>query len=368
MKKFDYLVIGAGISGCVIAERLASVGKKVLIIDKRNHIGGNCYDFYDDAGVLIHKYGPHLFRAKSEEVIEYFSEFTEWILHNYKVKARIKNKLYSFPINRRTFEQFFNKEFSSENELKSFIESLRDKSISEPKNAEEQIVQKVGKEIYDAFFKGYTEKQWGIEAKDLDAFVTARVPIRFDYNDNYIMEEFQAMPKDGYTKMFEKMLMNENIEIKLNLEYSDDLKDATEKIIWTGTIDSFYNYKFGKLPYRSLEFVFVSFYNKEFVQEEMAINYPEKQIPYTRIVEIKYATHQKTPNTTISIEFPKSEGEPYYPMPTKEAKELYEKYYEESKKEKNIFFVGRLGKYKYLNMDQCVEEALELFDRLKNDN
>jgi len=364
---YDYLIVGAGFSGIVLAERLSSLGKKVLIIDKRDHIGGNCYDFYDDAGVLVHKYGPHYFRAKARYVIDYLSNFTQWAPHNYKVKVRIKDKLYSFPINKNTFEEFFGKKFNSEKGVEEFVESIRDKSIKDPKNAEEQVLSKVGKDIYENFFKGYTEKQWGVEVRDLDASVTARIPIRYNEDDNYIVEGFQAMPKEGYTKMFKKMISNGNIEIKLKTPFSENFKKITKKIIWTGPIDQYYHYKFGKLPYRSLKFIFTSFYGVDKIQEEGQINYPSKDVPYTRTVEIKQVTHQETPNTTISIEIPTNKGEPYYPMPTKEAKEIYKKYFEESKKEKDIYFVGRLARYKYINMDQCVEEALKLFDEIKNE-
>lgn len=366
--KYDYLIVGCGPTGIVLAEKLASIGKKVLIIDKRNHIGGNCYDFYNEAGVLVHKYGPHYFRAKSEEVIKYLSEFTEWIPTRYKVKTMIKNKLYPLPINKITIEEFFGKKFNSEEKVKEFIDEIRDKTIINPKNAEEQILSLMGKEIYETFFKEYTEKQWGIKAANLDPSVTARIPIRFDENDDYILEKFQAMPKEGYTKMFEKMLNKDNIEIKLNTHYDKKLNNIARKIIWTGPIDEYYDFKFGKLLYRSLNFIFVDFYNKEFIQPEGQINYPSKEFPYTRIVEIKHVTHQKCPNTTISIEIPTSKGEPYYPILTSKSKETYHKYSEESKKEKDVYFVGRLGKYKYLNIDQCIEEALELFEKLKGIN
>lgn len=365
-KDYDYLIVGAGFSGIVLAERLSSIGKKIMIIDKRDHFGGNCYDYYNDAGVLVHKYGPHYFRAKSQFVVDYLSNFTEWIPHKYKVKIRIKDKLYSFPINKKTFEEFFGKKLDSEEEVEEFVESIRDKSITNPKNAEEQVLSKVGKDLYENFFKGYTEKQWGVEVKDLDASVTARIPIRYNEDDNYIVEGFQAMPKEGYTKMFEKMLSSENIKVDLNKSYSEDLRNVARKIIWTGPIDAYYNHKFGKLPYRSLKFIFTSFYGKDKIQEEGQINYPSKDVPYTRTVEIKQVTHQETPNTTISIEIPQKDGEPYYPLPTKEAKELYSKYLEESKKEEDVYFIGRLARYKYINMDQCVEEALGLFEEIKN--
>lgn len=365
MKNYDYLIVGAGLSGIVLSERLSSIGKKILLIDKRDHIGGNCYDYYNDLGILIHKYGPHYFRAKSDKVVNYLSDFTDWIPQKYKVKIKIKDKLYSFPINKKTIEQFFDKKFQSENEVKNFIDSIRDKKISNPKNSEEQVISKVGNEIYENFFKGYTEKQWGISAKKLDASVTARIPVRYGENDDYIIEGFQAMPKEGYTKMFEKMINNQNIDLMLNQPYSKKLRSLADKIIWTGPIDTFYNFKFGKLPYRSLNFLFVDFQNKEFVQEVGQINYPSKEIPYTRIVEIKHVTKQKSPHTTISIETPTKNGEPYYPLPTAEAKNLYQKYQKEAEKEKNVYFIGRLGKYKYLNMDQCVEEALDLFESIK---
>jgi UDP-galactopyranose mutase len=365
-KEYDYLIVGAGISGCIIAERLASIGKRILLIDKREHIGGNCYDFYDHAGVLIHKYGPHYFRANSQEVVDYLSKFTEWIPHRYKVKVRIKDQLFSFPINKKTFEQFFGKNFSTEEELFYFVSSLKEKSINPPKNAEEQIIFMLGREMYESFFKDYTEKQWGIPPKKLDATVTARIPIRFNENEDYVSESFQAMPRKGYTSMFKEMLSNSNIDIQLNKNYSEELERNAEKIIWTGRIDEYFNFKFGKLNYRSLKFIFSSFYGKEFVQEEGQINYPSREVPYTRIVEIKHVTHQKCPNTTISIEIPCSEGEPYYPIPTKEGKDLYERYLSEAKKTKKVYFLGRLARYKYLNMDQCVEEALRLFKEIKD--
>lgn len=364
MVDYDFLIVGAGISGIVLAERLASIGKKILIIDERDHIGGNCYDFYDSAGVLVHKYGPHYFRTNSKHIFDYLSKFTSWIYHNYKVKVRINDSLYSFPINRNTFEQFFNKKFTSEEEFESFLESLKDNSITSPLNAEEQVLKNVGKEIYNSFFKEYTEKQWGIKADKLDSNVTARIPVRYDYNDNYFDDDFQAIPKLGYTKMFKEMLKSKNITLKLNTSYKSKHFNLAEKIIWTGRIDSFFNFKYGKLPYRSLNFVFVSFFGKEFIQEEGQINYPSKEVPYTRIVEIKHVTRQKIKNTTICLEIPMKKGSPYYPIPMKENFDLYQKYLKESLKFKNIYFIGRLANYKYLNMDQCVENSLNLFKQI----
>jgi UDP-galactopyranose mutase len=225
----------------------------------------------------------------------------------------------------------------------------------------------LGKKLYASFFKGYTEKQWGVPVKELEASVTARIPIRYNDNDDYIVEPFQAMPKRGYTSMFQKMLANKNIDLSLNTPFSKKLSKNSKKIIWTGKIDEYYDYKFGHLQYRSLNFIFASFYGREFVQEVGQVNYPEKEVPYTRIVEIKHVTQQKCPNTTISIEIPCDGQDPYYPISTTKTRIIYEKYLKEAENEKNVFFIGRLGKYKYLNMDQCVEGALKLFEEIKNE-
>lgn len=364
--KYDYLIVGAGFSGCVLAERLSSIGKKILLIDKRDHIGGNCYDYIDDAGVLIHKYGPHYFRTNSKEIYNYLSNFTNFIKHKYKVKIKIKNKIYTFPINMTTLEEFFNIKFNCKKELQKFLDLKRDKSITNPKNAEEQVLMNIGKELYESFYKGYTEKQWGCKVKELEPSVTARIPIRFNRDDNYVNETIQVMPKKGYTKLFKKMLKNPLITLNLNCNYSTNLNKKASKIIWSGCIDEFFKYRYGKLPHRSLNFKFKSFYNKEFIQKEGQINFPSKDVPYTRIVEIKHVTHQKCNNTTISIEYPCSNGEPYYPIPNKNNNLLRKKYIEKSKFLKNIYFVGRLGRYRYMNMDQCIESALKLFKKLKN--
>lgn len=364
VKEYNYLIVGAGLSGVVLAERLASCGKKVLIIDKRGHIGGNCFDYIDEGGVLVHAYGPHYFRTNNEKVIRYLSKFTKWIPHKYKVKARIGNSLYSFPINLTTLEQFFGKRFKTKDEAAEFFEKLKE-PISEPKNAEEQVLKQAGRELYEAFFKGYTEKQWGLEPKMLDASITARIPVRMSRDDNYIEAKFQQMPREGYTKMFENMVKSKNITLLLNTDFEKGLVGKAEKIIWTGKIDEFYKYKFGELKYRSLDFLFLTFYGKNFVQEEGQINYPEKNLPYTRIIEIKHVTHQKCKNTAICIEIPKSGGDPYYPILTEENKKLYDKYKTLADNEKDVYFCGRLATYKYLNMDQVVEQALDLFGRLE---
>jgi UDP-galactopyranose mutase len=360
MDKVDYLIVGAGFSGSVLAERLHSIGKKVLVVEKRGHIGGNSFDFFRENGVLVHKYGPHYFRTNFDEVKGYLSKFTEWTPHEYIVKAFVNGKLYPLPINRDTLNLFFGVNLKNEEEAQKFLDEKKEK-IEKPKNAEEQILALAGKEIYDAFFKNYTKKQWGMDPKKIDPSVTARIPIRANTDERYFNAKFQAMPKDGYHKLFENLL--KGIKVLLNT----DLKDIDveyDKLIYTGRIDTFFNYKFGKLPYRSLKFVFED-YETEFYQDYSQINYPN-DFEYTRIVEIKHATHQKCPNTAIVKEFPSDKGDPFYPIPSKETEELYLKYENEAKKLKDVYFIGRLAKYKYINMDQAVKSALDLFEKLRN--
>jgi UDP-galactopyranose mutase len=359
MQHFDFLIVGAGFAGATLAHKLHKQGKKVLVVEKRNHIAGNCYDFYDDSGVLIHKYGPHYFRTNYDAVKEFLSQFTDWIPQEYRVRVSIKNKLYSFPINRTTLNEFFGLNLKTVEEAEAFLAAQRVK-IAKPKNAEEQVLATAGKKIYEAFFKNYTKKQWGIDPKKLGPSVTARIPIRTDTNDHYTSAKFQALPKNGYTQLFEKMLTG--IPVMLNTDY-EDLKKYVEfdNVIYTGPIDTYFNYKFGKLPYRSLRFEFET-YEKEFYQDWLQVNYPNEH-RYTRIVEIKHITQQKTPFTTISKEFPTNEGEPYYPVPNPTNEKRYQKYLAESRKLPNVHFIGRLAQYQYLNMDEVVKSALDLFEQ-----
>lgn len=365
MKKI--LIVGAGIAGCVLAERFASIGKKVILIDKRNHIAGNCYDYYMN-GVLVHKYGPHRFRTNSKKVKKYLSKFTKWYSYKVSHKSYINGKYYTFPINMDTINQVFKTELITETECKKFVSFLLPTFKHNDINSEDYLINRIGKILYEMFYKSYTIKQWGIHPKELNASVCGRVPVYFDNSKAYVAGKEEIMPKDGFTAMFNKMIVHPNITIRLNQEANDlsskDLLDI-DLIIWTGRIDEFYEYKFGKLPHRSLEFKFRE-YREEYHQKWYKIAYPTLDVDQTRDIEFKYLTKQKCPNTVVMSEFPKSTGDPFYPIPTKENKELYEKYKKEAIKEKKVVFIGRLAQYEYLDMDVCVERALDKFEELKN--
>ena len=358
---YDYLIVGAGFTGLVLAERLNSFKKKVLVIEKRNHIGGNSYDYYNEKNILVHKYGPHYFRTNYDKVFSYLSKFTKWRPCNYKVKTCINGKLYPFPINLNTINQFFKINLQTEEEAMNFIKSKRLK-ISNPKNAEEQVLSTLGKELYDAFFKNYTKKQWNTDPKNLDPSITARIPLRYDTNDKYFNDKIQAMPLNGYFSLFEKM--SKGIEIRLNTDFLEVKRDIQyNNLIYTGPIDEFFEFKYGRLPYRSLKFKHEN-YNKPFYQNWVQINYPN-DYDYTRIVEIKHVTGQRSNNTTIVKEYPSDSGDPFYPIPSEKNNESFQKYWGASKKLKNTYFLGRLATYRYLNMDQVVKEALEFVEKIK---
>jgi UDP-galactopyranose mutase len=363
---FDFLIIGAGFAGSVLAERLASrLGKSCLIVERRNHIGGNAYDRYDEAGVLLHNYGPHYFRTNSQRIIDYLSQFTEWREVEYKILSWTHGRFWQFPINLNTFEQLIGRASTSE-EMEARLAEWRT-DIDNPKNSEEVIVSQVGWKLYEMFFKNYTRKQWQRDAKDLDPSVCGRIPIRTNRDDRYLSEKFQALPKNGYTAMFQKMLKHPLIKVRLNTDYREvRTQVAFRHLIFTGPIDEYFDYRFGRLPYRSLRFEPETL-QQEFFQPVMQVNYPNDH-DFTRIVEIKHATGQKLPLTTIVREYPQDFGpgrEPYYPIPAPDARALYQKYAELGVAEKNISFVGRLATYRYYNMDQVVGMALAEFDRLQ---
>lgn len=361
MKNYDYLIVGAGFAGSVLAERLANTGKKVLVIDKRNHLGGNCYDYYDKYGVLVHKYGPHCFHTDSKIVLDYLSKFTKWRKFELRVKAFVDNELYPIPINRDTLNMFFKINLRDKEKVEKFLKTKKE-NIKNPKNAEEYLLGSIGRELYGAFFKNYTKKQWGLHPRELNSSVVARIPLRTNTDDRYFNDKYQVMPKQSYAKIFENLL--KKVKVILNTDFKKiKNKISYDKLIYTGPIDEFFNYKYGKLPYRSLKFKFENF-NQEYYQTWSQIKYPNNH-KFTRIVEIKHATGQKSPDTTVVKEYPSSNGEPFYPIPTKKNHKLYEKYKKEADKLKNVIFVGRLAQYKYLNMDQSVENSLNVFKRLK---
>ncbi len=362
---YDYLIVGTGFAGSVMAERIATkLDKKVLIIDKRSHIGGNSYDYINDFGLLVHKYGPHYFRTNSKKIFDYLSNFTDWRFFEYRVRTFVNGKLFPFPINRDTLNKFFQINLKSEEEAKDFLREKRIK-INNPKNSEEIVISKVGWEIYNQFFKNYTLKQWGLNPKELAPSVCARIPIRLNTDDRYFSDRFQAIPLNGYGKLFKNLLNHPNITLKLNSHYQQiENKINYRNLIYTGCIDEFFNYKYGKLPYRSLKFKYENYY-KEFYQKWCQINYPN-DYDYTRIVEIKHVTGQKFPRTTIVKEFPSEKGEPFYPIPREENQIIYNKYEKLAQKYKNIYFIGRLAQYRYFNMDQVINESLNLFTKLKN--
>jgi UDP-galactopyranose mutase len=362
---FDFLIVGAGYAGSVLAERLASVAdKKVLIIDKRNHIAGNAYDHYDDAGILVHKYGPHIFHTNSADVFNYLSRFTEWRNYQHRVLGSLDGQLFPIPINLNTINAMYGLNLNSA-EVEDFFASRAEK-IRELRTSEDVVVSRVGRELYEKFFKGYTKKQWDLDPSQLHASVTARVPTRTNKDDRYFTDTYQAMPLHGYTRMFEKMLSHPNIKIMLNTDYKEIMDEVGyKKLIFTGPVDEFFNYRFGKLPYRSIEFKFET-HDKDRFQETGTINYPN-DYAFTRITEFKYLTGQKHEKTSIVYEFPKAEGDPYYPIPKSDNAELYKKYQTMAEQLSNTYFVGRLATYKYYNMDQVVAQALATFKKIQHE-
>ena len=359
---FDYLVVGAGFAGATVAERLAAhAGKSVLICDKRPHIGGNAYDHFDEAGVLIHKYGPHIFHTNSHEVFAYLSRFTAWRPYQHRVRASVDGQLVPIPINLDTINQLYGTAFTSF-ELEGFFASMAEER-KPLKTSEDVIVSKVGRELYEKFFRNYTRKQWGLDPSELDASVTARVPVRTNRDDRYFTDTYQAMPLQGYTRMFERMLSHPNIRILLNADYRE-IKSMIphQHLIYTGPVDEYFDYCFGRLPYRSLRFEWET-RDVAVAQPAPVINYPNDHL-YTRVTEFKYLSGQEHPKTTLVYEYPTDQGDPYYPVPTPENAALYARYQQLAEATSDVVFLGRLGTYKYYNMDQVVAQALAVYARL----
>ena len=359
---FDFVIVGAGFAGSVLAERLARVAnKRVLVCDVRPHIGGNAYDHYNDAGILVHKYGPHIFHTNSKEVFDYLSQFSAWRQYQHRVKANVDGMLLPMPINLDTINALYGLNLTAF-QVEEFLASkaeVRDQI----RTSEDVVISKVGRELYEKFFKNYTRKQWGVDPSELDASVTARVPTRTNRDDRYFTDSYQAMPLHGYTRMFERMLDHPNIKIMLNTDYNE-IKDYIphREVIYTGPVDAYFDYRFGKLPYRSLEFVFETL-DKPLAQPAPVVNFPN-DYAYTRVTEFKYLTGQEHAKTTLVYEYPQAEGDPYYPVPNPANAEVYAKYKELADATEGVWFVGRLATYKYYNMDQVVAQALATYAKI----
>ncbi len=359
---FDYLIVGAGFAGSVLAERLAAGSdKKVLLCDKRPHIGGNAYDHYNEAGILVHKYGPHIFHTNSREVFEYLSRFTEWRPYQHRVRASVDGQIVPIPINLDTINSLYGLNLTSF-EVEEFF-----KKVAEPvdriRTSEDVVVSRVGRELYEKFFRNYTRKQWGLDPSELDASVTSRVPTRTNRDDRYFTDTYQAMPLHGFTRMFENMLDHPNIKIMLNCDYREIEKEIPfQEMIYTGPVDSYFDYCYGQLPYRSLEFKHET-HDMPVYQPAPVVNYPNEHL-YTRVTEFKYLTGQEHAKTSIVFEFPKAQGDAYYPVPRKENAELYAKYKSLADRTPKVHFVGRLATYKYYNMDQIVAQALTTYGKI----
>lgn len=359
---FDYLIVGAGFAGSVLAERLARVAnKKVLLVDRRPHIGGNAYDCHDRHGILIHQYGPHIFHTNSAEIFSYLGKFTEWRQYQHRVRACVDGRLVPIPINLDTVNELYGLNLDPEG-MRQHLATL-----AEPREkvttSEDVVIGSVGRELYEKFFRNYTRKQWGLDPSELDAQVTARVPVRYNRDDRYFTDRYQAMPARGYTHMFGNMLDHPNIKILLNCDYREIQKEVSfRELIYTGQIDQYFDYRFGELPYRCLEFKHETHHRATF-QSAPVVNYPN-EYEYTRITEFKYLTGQEHPSTSIVYEFPTAKGDPYYPIPRPANAALYQQYKQLADLTPHVHFVGRLGTYRYYNMDQVVGQALTLFGHL----
>ncbi|WP_439597210.1 UDP-galactopyranose mutase [Falsiroseomonas sp.] len=367
---FDWLVVGAGFAGSILAERLAAErGDRVLVIDRREHIAGNAYDHLDAAGVMIHRYGPHIFHTNSEAVFAHLSKFTEWRPYEHRVLAEVVSPTTGetvqvpMPINLDTINTLYGLNLT-EDQLEAWF-AERAEQVDVVRSSEDVVVGKVGRELYELFFRGYTRKQWALDPSELDKSVTARVPTRTNRDDRYFTDRFQAMPRDGYTAMFAKMLNHPNITVRTGVDFAEARKRFSfRRVIWTGPVDEYFGHRFGRLPYRSLRF------QHETLDQAQAlptgtVNHPAESTPFTRVSEYKYLTGQVHPKTSVTYEFPAAEGDPYYPIPRPENQALYKRYEALADAERDTWFVGRLATYRYYNMDQVVGQALATFARIQ---
>lgn len=360
---FDWLIVGAGFAGSVLAERIANVrGERVLIIDRRDHVGGNAFDIYNEDGLLVHRYGPHIFHTNAQRIFSYLSRFTEWRPYEHRVLADINGQLLPIPINLDTVNKLYGLALTS-GELEDFFQS-RAEAIDPIRTSEDVVVARVGRDLYEKFFRGYTRKQWGLDPSQLDKAVTSRVPVRTNRDDRYFTDRFQAMPKQGYTAMFRRMLQHRKIQVLLQADYREIRTVIPHRrVVFTGPIDEFFSYRFGRLPYRSLRFEHMTKRQSQF-QPVGVVNYPLDR-DYTRITEYKHLTGQHHPWTALTYEYPTEKGDPYYPVPRAENQALYKKYEDLARAADDVWFVGRLATYRYYNMDQVVGQALATFDEIE---
>ena len=369
MNPTDIVIIGAGISGAVLAERYANLGKRVTLLEKRDHIAGNCYDYIDDNGILVSKYGAHLFHTNSEEVWDYVNQFAQWYPWEHKVLAKVEDKLVPIPVNITTVNTLYGLSLESEEDMRQWLEANR-QDHPEAQNGRDAVLHKVGDDLYEKMFRHYTKKQWDKYPEELDASVLNRIPVRTNFDDRYFSDRYQALPKGGYTRLFAAILDHPNITVHLNTDYFDvkDKLRGYEKLFYTGPIDRFFEFKHSlteKLEYRSINFVSETV-TQQYFQENSVINYPGREVDYTRIVEYRHFGNQTGPQvTTIVKEYTTDEGDPYYPVPNARNQEIYERYRAEAEALTDVYFVGRLANYKYFNMDQAFLNALELFRELE---
>jgi UDP-galactopyranose mutase len=366
-ERFDVVVVGAGYAGSILAERLASqCQQRVLVLDRRDHIGGNAYDYVDDHGVIVHKYGPHIFHTNSHKVVDYLSQFTEWRPYEHRVMARVDGQLLPIPINRTTVNRLYGLALATDAEVEAFYREQA-QPVELVRTSEDAVVSKVGRDLYEKFFRGYTRKQWQRDPSELHASVTSRIPTRTSTDDRYFTDWHQAMPADGYTSMFRRILDHPNIEVQIGVNFFD-VRDEVDyrRLVYTGPVDVYFGRCFGELPYRSLEFELRNEPTPDFelIQPVGSINEPSEDVPYTRTTEFRHLSGQVHDSSTLAVEYPCSEGDPYYPIPSDATRALYKRYEALAAKEADVTFVGRLARYQYLNMDQVAGQALATFEKL----